>query len=399
MAIREDFPFFQQQGDTHPYYYFDSAATSLTPIAVIEAMNLYYEQFNANIDRSVHRLSQQATQAYEQARVEVANYLQVAPHEVIFTSGTTASLNALADRLVRQLVQPGDEIWLTALEHHANLIPWQVLAQQTGAVLRFLPVTSDYQIDVTQLAHLDMSHAKVLTIHHISNVLGVEQPLAEIVQWAKSHQLCVIVDGAQAVAHLDESLKGLAVDAYCFSGHKIYGPTGIGVCYLDEKWHDICWPFQYGGGMIHTVELTRSTFADAPQKFEGGTPPIAEAIGLAKALNWLVPYRQAMPNHIADLTERLAQGLRQIEGIHVYGAANGIVSFNLEGVHPHDMATAYDEVGIAVRAGHHCAQPLMREFQVHAMVRASLALYNTQAEVDYFLTQTQQIKEFFAQWQ
>lgn len=393
---RQDFPILMQQVNGEPLVYFDNAATTQKPTAVLETMQRYYQHDNANIHRGVHTLAERATRQYEAARQTVADFIQAEVNEVIFTSGTTASINFLARGLVEPRLQAGDQIVITYLEHHSNLVPWQVLAKRQACELVFAPLTDTYQVDLAALSALDTSRIKVLAIQHVSNVLGVEQPLRQLVQWAQKHQILVVVDGAQAVSHLPIDVQQLGVDAYCFSGHKLYGPTGIGVCYLNEKWHDDCEPVHYGGEMIHYVGDTDSNYKASPWKFEAGTPPIAEAIGLATAIRYVQSIGLAtIQAHEADLLEQLVDGLRQIGGIQLYGAGNGIVSFNIEGVHPHDAATAFDMEGIALRAGHHCAQPLMRRLDVPATLRASLALYNTRAEVEQMIASTRRVKEFF----
>ena len=395
--IREQFPILAQQVNGEVLVYLDNAASTQKPQAVLDAMMQFYQNDYANIHRGVHTLAERATQHYEEARRIVANFIHAKPEEVIFTSGTTAGINFIARSLVEPMLQAGDQILLTRVEHHSNLVPWQALAQRVQAELVFAPLNEQFQVDMTALS---TNRIKVLAIHHISNVLGVEQPIQELVKWAKEHGILVIVDGAQATAHKKIDLQLLDADAYCFSGHKLYGPTGIGVCYLNAKWHDICEPFNYGGEMIYSVGDTNSSYKNAPWKFEGGTPPIVQASGLATAIQFVESIGfDKIVAHEQALTEHLAEGLRQIEGVTVYGAGNGIVSFNIEGVHPHDAATGYDMEGIAIRAGHHCAQPLMRQLGVPATLRASIAIYNTLDEMDKMIQATYKVKEFFTQWQ
>lgn len=391
--ISQQFPILSQRVNGEPLIYLDNAATTQKPHAVLEAMLRFYQEDNANIHRGVHTLSQRATALYEKARQVVAQFIHADVEEVIFTSGTTAGLNFIARGLVEPQLKVGDQIVVTILEHHSNLVPWQMLAKRVGAQLVYAPLTQDYQID---LAALSPEKIKVIAIHHVSNVLGVEQPIADIVAWARQHDILVVVDGAQAVAHQPVNVHQLGVDAYCFSGHKLYGPTGVGVCYLAKRYHHITEPVHYGGEMIYQVGDYESNFKAAPWKFEGGTPPIAQVVGLQQAIEWLTQFDWSMiETHEQQLTQHLAKGLRAIDGVTVYGANRGIVSFNLEGIHPHDVATAFDMEGIAVRAGHHCAQPLMRHLQVQATVRASVALYNTCEEVEHFIMITRKIKEFF----
>ncbi|MCW6665620.1 SufS family cysteine desulfurase [Aerococcaceae bacterium NML191219] len=393
---RVDFPILAQSVNDEPLIYFDNAATTQKPLAVLNAMQAFYQRDYANIHRGVHTLAERSTHLYEQARQTVADFIHAKVHEVIFTSGTTAGINFLARGLVEPRLQAGDYILTTYLEHHSNLVPWQALAQRKECELMFTPLTENYQVDLSALMQLDTSRVKALAIQHVSNVLGVAQPIAQLVGWAKERDILVIVDGAQAVPHLEVDMRQLGVDAYCFSGHKLYGPTGIGVCYLNERWHADCEPIHYGGEMIHYVGDQVSDYKESPWKFEAGTPPIAEAIGLAAAIRYVQAIGlEQISTHETALLQRLVEGLQQVKGVQLYGIGHGIVSFNIDGVHPHDAATAYDMEGIALRAGHHCAQPLMRRLNVPATLRASLALYNTQAEVDRMIVSTKRVREFF----
>lgn len=397
--LRQQFPILNQTVNDEPLIYFDNAATTQKPQVVLDAMMRYYQEDNANIHRGVHSLAERATTQYEAVRSKVAQFIGAkAMNEIIYTSGTTASLNFLARGLVEPLMKKGDIILTTTLEHHSNFVPWQAVCQRTGAKLKMLPLTEDFTVDLAQLPQAEaLKSVKALVIQHVSNVLGVEQPVRQLTEWAHQHNIIVIVDGAQAVAHQSLDIEALGVDAYCFSGHKLYGPTGIGICYLNRRHHATCQPFFYGGEMIHYVGDETSNYKEAPWKFEGGTPPIAEVIGLGAAIDWLNDIgMKPLQTHVQQLTQRLTQGMSEIDGVTVYHQGqNGILSFNIEGVHPHDAATGYDMEGIAVRAGHHCAQPLMRYLGVHATLRASLAVYNTEAEVNHFIEVTKKVKEFF----
>ena len=397
--LRQQFPILNQTVNDEPMIYFDNAATTQKPQVVLEAMMRYYQEDNANIHRGVHSLAERATTQYEAVRSKVAQFIGAkATNEIIYTSGTTASLNFLARGLIEPIMKKGDIILTTTLEHHSNYVPWQAVCQRTGAKLKMLPLTEDFTVDLAQLPQAEaLKSVKALVIQHVSNVLGVEQPLRQLTEWAHQHNIVVIVDGAQAVAHQSLDIEALGVDAYCFSGHKLYGPTGIGICYLNRRHHATCQPFFYGGEMIHYVGDETSNYKEAPWKFEGGTPPIAEVIGLGAAIDWLNDIgMKPLQTHVQQLTQRLTQGMSEIDGVTVYHQGqNGILSFNIEGVHPHDAATGYDMEGIAVRAGHHCAQPLMRYLGVHATLRASLAVYNTEAEVNHFIEVTKNVKEFF----
>ena len=413
-TIRRAFPALHQVVNDERLIYFDNAATTHKPQAVIDRLVKFYQQDNANIHRGVHTLAQRATDQYERARQTVANFIgSQSASEISFTSGTTAALNHLARGLVEPQLKAGDQIMVTALEHHSNLVPWQEVAKRTGAELIYAPLDPlTGKVDIVRLANeTDTRRLKAIAIQHVSNVLGVEQPIKAITDWAHQqardiqpnpHDILVIVDGAQAVAHQPVNVQALGVDAYCFSGHKLYAPTGIGVCYLQAKHHDRTQPTQFGGEMIHLVGDYQSNYKQAPWKFEAGTPPIAQAIALAEAIEFLTQFDwQTLQVHEKNLTHQLVQGLQSISGITLLHPPqqadyHGIVSYNIEGVHPHDAATGYDQEGIAIRAGHHCAQPLMRYLNVTATLRASLSLYNTQAEVEQFLQSTQAIKEFFA---
>ena len=413
-TIRRAFPALHQVVNDERLIYFDNAATTHKPQAVIDRLVKFYQQDNANIHRGVHTLAQRATDQYERARQTVANFIgSQSASEISFTSGTTASLNHLARGLVEPQLKAGDQIMVTALEHHSNLVPWQEVAKRTGAELIYAPLDPlTGKVDIVRLANeTDTRRLKAIAIQHVSNVLGVEQPIKAITDWAHQqardiqpnpHDILVIVDGAQAVAHQPVNVQALGVDAYCFSGHKLYAPTGIGVCYLQAKHHDRTQPTQFGGEMIHLVGDYQSNYKQAPWKFEAGTPPIAQAIALAEAIEFLTQFDwQTLQVREKNLTHQLVQGLQSISGITLLHPPqqadyHGIVSYNIEGIHPHDAATGYDQEGIAIRAGHHCAQPLMRYLNVTATLRASLSLYNTQAEVEQFLQSTQAIKEFFA---
>ncbi|MFK8243379.1 MULTISPECIES: SufS family cysteine desulfurase [unclassified Facklamia] len=398
-AIHEQFPILHQAINGERLIYLDSAATTQKPEVVIQAMRHYYEQDNANIHRGVHTLAQRATQQYESVRQQIATFMNAEQaDEIIFTSGTTASINFLSERLVAPYLTTDDVVVVTALEHHSNLVPWQEVTKKIGAQLQFMPLDNHYQADLTQLAQQEwVDKIKVIAIQHVSNVLGVEQPIQAISKWAHERGIIVLVDGAQAAAHLPLDVATWGVDAYCWSGHKVYGPTGVGVCYLAKRHHERCLPFFYGGEMIHFVGDRESNYKEAPWKFEGGTPPIAQVIGLGKAIEWLQTLNQVERlQHEQHVTQELYSRLVDMDGIDVYGyGENGIVSFNIVGVHPHDAATGYDMEGIAVRAGHHCAQPLMRLLGVNATLRASTALYTTKDDVEHFIVATQKIKEFF----
>lgn len=399
--IRQDFPILDQEINHEPLIYFDNAATTQKPQSVIQAMVNYYQRDNANIHRGVHTLAQRATDLYEESRQKVATFIGAQPNEIIFNRGTTEGLNFLIRSLIEPVVQAGDRILTTKLEHHSALVPVQALCERRQAQLEFLPLQAEnWQVDLSALEKLDSQNIKAVVIQQMSNVLGVIQPIKSIVKWAKQYGILVIVDGAQAVPHLKVDVKDLGVDGYCWSAHKMYGPTGIGTCYLAEEYHETTPPLFYGGEMIHHVGDYHSDFKESPWKYEAGTMPIAQVVGFGAAIDYMkqVSYANIQQSQ-ASLGQTLYQGMSAIEGVELYQqvehAQQGIVSFNLQGIHPHDVATAYDLEGIAVRAGHHCCQPLMRELNCQATVRASLAIYNTPAEIDRFLAVTKKVRDFF----
>lgn len=395
---RKDFRLLNQLDKTDPYIYFDNAATSLTPDCVVEAVSHYYYQLNTNIHRGVYQRAATTTDAYEKARKKVADWINADHDSVIFTKSTTEGLNLITQGLVKPMLSSGDRIWLTHLEHHSNLVPWQMVAKDTGARLEYMPLKSNYQVDIEALDNLVDERVKVIAINHVSNVVGQIQPLQDLCDWAKARNIMVIVDGAQAVAHLTVDVQQLGVAAYCFSGHKMFGPTGIGVCYIHSDFTRQTQPLLYGGEMIYRVEEQTASFKDSPYKFEGGTPPIAQAIGLARAIDYIETLnKETIHLYTSQLGGYLYHQLAAISHISIYSEDTkcGIISFNIDGVHPHDAATAYDQYGIALRAGHHCCQPLMRQLQIPACLRASLSFYNTKTEVDQFIYATKEIEAFF----
>lgn len=400
--IRQAFPILDQQVNEESLIYFDNAATSQSPQVVIDAMVAFYQQDRANVHRGVHTLSERATQAFEEGRQRIAQFIQ-APHSdcISFSSGTTDSLNKLARGLIEPRLQEGDLLLTTRLEHHSNLVPWQEVCKRTGAKLDFLPLTDQFLVDLDQLDdRYQEQSVKAIVIHHCSNVLGVSQPLQALCQWAHQRNALVVVDGAQGAPHQPIRVQDWQVDAYAFSSHKMYGPTGLGVTYLAPQHHETCLPVNFGGEMIHLVEDYQSNYKRAPWKFEAGTQPLAQVIGLTHAIDWIQSIGiESIRSHETLLGERLYRGLQSLDGVTLFtpqeASHHGILSFNIDGVHPHDAATGYDQLGIALRAGHHCAQPLMRLLGVPATLRASVMVYNTIEEVDRFIEATQEIKEFF----
>ncbi|MBJ6745564.1 cysteine desulfurase [Streptococcus sp. 121] len=398
--IQKDFPILDQQVHDEDLVYLDSAATSQKPCAVIEAMDRYYQEINANVHRGVHSLGESATQAYEEARRKVASFIGAASErEVIFTRGTTTGLNHLARMLEPQL-SPGDEVLISIMEHHSNIVPWQQVCQRTGAKLVYVYL-KDGRLDLDDVKAKLNPATQVVSLAHVSNVLGIENPIAEIADWVHDVGAYLVVDGAQSVPHLPVDVQQLEVDFLVFSGHKMMGPTGIGVLYGKESHLKELEPVEFGGEMIDFVFEQESTWTDLPWKLEAGTPPIAEAIGLGAAVDYLNDLgMDRLAAQDKDLLAYLWRGLQSVEGVEIYGPPSlegrtGLISFNLEGLHPHDVATALDYEGVAVRAGHHCAQPLLSYLGVGATLRASLYAYNTKEDCDRLVQALEKTKEFF----
>lgn len=388
-AIREQFPALRQKVYGKPLIYFDNGATSQKPQVVLDTLAQYYALENANIHRGVHYLSQQATSAYEAARRSIQQYIGAkAPEEIIFTKGTTDSINLVAFSFGERL-QPSDEILITAMEHHSNIVPWQLLCERKKCVLRVVPISKKGELDLEAFENMLSERTKLVALTHISNTLGTINPVKELI--AKAHQIGakVLLDGAQSIQHLTIDVKDLNCDFYTFSGHKVFGPTGIGILYGKEALLDTMPPYQGGGDMISKVTFERSTYNTLPLKFEAGTPHIAGAIGLGSAIDFLKSIdMQAAAAHERELT-KYAQGiLDTFEGLHIIGEAKNktsVVSFIIDKMHPFDIGTLLDKQGIAVRTGHHCTQPLMDFFQIPGTVRASFAFYNTKEEIDTFV--------------
>ncbi|MED4973087.1 cysteine desulfurase [Geobacillus kaustophilus NBRC 102445] len=398
--IRALFPILHQDVNGHPLVYFDSAATSQKPLPVIEALDRYYREYNSNVHRGVHTLGTKATDAYEGAREKVRRFLNAqSAQEIIFTRGTTAALNLVAASYGRANVKEGDEIVITYMEHHSNLIPWQQLAKQTGATLKYIPMQEDGTIDLRDVEATVTEAAKIVAIAHVSNVLGTINPVREIARLAHERGAVVVVDAAQSAPHMKVDVQELDCDFLALSGHKMCGPTGIGVLYGKKKWLEQMEPVEFGGEMIDFVELYDSTWKELPWKFEGGTPIIAGAIGLGAAIDFLEQVGlDAIAAHEHELAQYALERMADIDGVTVYGPKEraGLVTFNIEGVHPHDVATVLDAEGVAIRAGHHCAQPLMKWLGVTATARASFYLYNTKEEIDAFIAALQKAKEYFS---
>jgi cysteine desulfurase/selenocysteine lyase len=402
LEIRKDFPIFEQVINGHPLVYLDSAATSQKPRAVIEALERYYREANSNVHRGVHTLGSRATEAYELAREKVARFINApTANQVIFTRGTTESLNMVAYGYARQKLHEGDEIVLTPAEHHSNLIPWQQAARVTGATLKYIPLQEDGTITLDDVRETITENTKLVAIAHVSNVLGTIHPIREIAKLAHAVGAVLVVDGAQSVPHMPVDVQNLDCDFLAFSGHKMCGPTGVGVLYGKRELLEQMEPTYFGGEMIDVVELYEATWKEIPWKFEGGTPIIAGAIGLGAAIDYLTQIGvEEIRRHDQELAAYALERLQALPGVTVYGPKGGkdrggLVTFNVEGVHPHDVSTVLDSEGIAIRAGHHCAQPLMRWLKVPATARASFYLYNTEADVDALVHGLNTVKEFF----
>jgi cysteine desulfurase/selenocysteine lyase len=399
-AVRRDFPILGITVRGRPLVYLDNAATSQKPQAVIDAIGRFYATGNANIHRGVYALSEQATVAYDQARSRVARFLGAAsPSEIVFTRGTTEAINLVAQSWGRAHLGAGDEILVTAMEHHSNLIPWQLIAEQTGAVLRAAPINQQGELDLEAWHRLLSDRTRLVAVTHVSNALGTLNPIRELADAAHARGAVVVVDGAQSAPHLPIDVVALGCDFFACSGHKLYGPTGIGVLYGRAELLQRMPPWQGGGGMIASVTLERSTWAEAPARFEAGTPPIAQAIGLAAALDYIDGIGfEAISVWEDALLRRAVELVGAVPSVRLIGTAAhraAVLSFLVEGIHPHDVGAVLDDEGIAVRAGHHCAQPVMRHFGIPATLRASFAFYNTMEEVETLARGLGRVREVF----
>ncbi|PGL66838.1 cysteine desulfurase [Bacillus sp. AFS055030] len=399
-AIREAFPILNQEVNGHPLVYLDSAATSQKPVQVIEAVANYYKEINSNVHRGVHTLGTRATDAYEGARDKVRKFINASSiEEIIFTRGTTTAINTVAASYGRTNLKAGDEIVISYMEHHSNIIPWQQVAKSTGATLKYLPLEEDGSISVEQARATINSNTKIVAIMYVSNVLGSINPVKEIAAIAHQNGAIMLVDGAQSTPHMKVDVQDLDCDFYAFSGHKMCAPTGIGVLYGKKHLLENMEPIEFGGEMIDFVDLQDSTWKELPWKFEGGTPIIAGAVGLGAAIDFLTEIgMDNIEKHEHEIANYALEQLSTVKGVTIYGPKHraGLVTFNVEDVHPHDVATVLDVEGIAVRAGHHCAQPLMRWLKVSATARASFYLYNTKEDVDAFVRGLLKTKEYFS---
>jgi len=399
--LREDFPILSERVRGKPLVYLDNAATSQKPRPVIEAVTRFYSSENANIHRGVHFLSERATLAYDAVRERVARFLNASSaREIVFTRGTTEAINLVAQSWGRSALRAGDEILITGMEHHSNIVPWQLLAAATGAIVRAVPITDAGELDLEAFDRLLTERTKLLAVVHLSNALGTINPVREMVARARERGVVTLVDGAQSAPHLPVDVQAIGCDFYAFSGHKVFGPTGIGALYGRSALLERMPPWQGGGDMIETVTLERTTFAAPPARFEAGTPMIAEVIGLGAALEYVESVgRTALGTWEEELLTYATERVSELAGVRIIGTARGkasVLSFVVEGVHPHDVGAVLDDEGIAIRAGHHCAQPVMQRFGIPATVRASFAFYNTREEIDALVRGLRRVRTLFA---
>lgn len=400
-AIRNDFPILHQQVNGHPLVYLDNAASSQKPNQVIDAVANYYRQDNANVHRGVHRLSQRATDAYEGARDKVRGFVNAqTDKEIIFVRGATEAVNLVAQSFVRPQLQAGDEILISHMEHHANIVPWQMLCEQTGAKLKVIPMTTVGELDLSTLDELLTSKTKIMAIGHVSNALGTINPIKDMIAQAHAKNIPVLVDGAQAVPHMVVDVQDLECDFYVFSGHKMFAPTGIGALYGKQVLLEAMSPWQGGGDMILSVSFAHTEYNELPYKFEAGTPNIAGAIGLGAAIDYMNSLGIAnLAAHEHALLVAATEEVSALSGVRIIGTAAqkaSVLSFMIEGVHPHDVGTIFDQQGVAIRTGHHCAQPVMQFFGIPATARASFAFYNTFDEIDALVGGIKKVQELFA---
>ena len=394
--IRQDFPILNRQVNGKPLVYFDNAATSQTPQQVIDVIVDYYSNYNANIHRGVHTLSQEATDKYEAARKTIQNHFNAKnAYEIILTSGTTHSINLIASGFA-SLLNEKDELLVSALEHHSNIVPWQMLCEKTGATLKVIPMTNQGELDMQAYTNLLSKNTKLVFVNHISNALGTINPIETIIE--KAHQVgaAVLIDGAQACPHIKPDVQALDVDFYVTSAHKMCGPTGVGVLYGKEEWLKKLPPYQGGGEMIDQVTFEKTTYAGLPHKFEAGTPNICGGIAFGAAIDYMNAIGfDNIANYEHELLEYGTQKLLEIEGLKIYGTSKNktsVISFNLDGIHPYDVGTLLDKMGVAVRTGHHCTQPIMHFYKIPGTVRASFAFYNTKEEIDALVTAVKKAK-------
>ncbi len=401
MNIRTQFPILDQSVYGHPLVYFDNAATTQKPQSVIDVLMRYYTSLNSNIHRGAHYLAAQATDEYEQTRRAVQQFIGARhSHEIVFTRGTTESINLVASSFAQRFIREGDEVIVSGMEHHSNIVPWQMACERQGARLRVIPFSDEGVLDLDAYRGLFNDHTRLVAFNHVSNTLGTVNPVAEMVRIAHSHQVPVLVDGAQSIAHIKVDVQDLGCDFYCFSGHKMYGPMGVGVLYGREELLNEMPPYQGGGEMIKDVTFERTTYNELPFKFEAGTPAVGDVLGLRAAIDFM---QQVGVDAIAEQEQRLTdyamQQMQQIDGIRFFGTAPhkvSVISFLIGQAHPYDVGTLLDKLGIAVRTGHHCTQPIMDRYGIPGTVRASFAAYNTQEEIDIFIAALRRIAPMLA---
>ncbi|NRA91619.1 MAG: cysteine desulfurase [Psychroserpens sp.] len=399
-TVRKDFPILERKVNGKPLIYFDNAATSQTPQQVIDVIVDFYSNYNANIHRGVHALSQEATDLYEQARVKIQKHFNAKhTHEIILTSGTTHSINLVASGFT-SLLKKGDEVIISALEHHSNIVPWQMLCERTGAQLKVIPMNLKGELEMQAYDELLSDRTKLVFVNHISNALGTINPIKRIIDKAHEFGAAVLIDGAQATPHLVPDVQALDVDFYVTSAHKICGPTGVGMLYSKESWLKKLPPYQGGGEMIAEVTFEKTTYADLPHKFEAGTPNICGGIAFGAAIDYMNGIGfENIHAYEQELLEYATKKLLQIEGLKIYGTSENktsVISFNIDGIHPYDIGTLLDKMGIAVRTGHHCAQPIMDFYQIPGTVRASFSFYNTKSEIDSLVEGVKKAKMMLA---
>lgn len=399
--LREEFPILKQMIHGKPLCYLDNAATTQKPQAVINTLTDYYSRINSNIHRGVHSLSEAATKAFEDSRIKVRNFLNASSEkEIIFTKGTTEGINLVANSFGRSNIKEGDEIIISGMEHHSNIVPWQLLCEEKKAILKVIPVSDEGEIILEEFEKLITDKTKLISVVYVSNSLGTINPVEKIIEVAHSKHTPVLLDGAQAVSHISVDVQKLDCDFFAFSGHKLYGPTGIGILYGKQKYLELMPPFLGGGDMISKVTFEQTTFNDLPYKFEAGTSNIADAIGLGAAVDYVqsIGYEN-IPSHENEILNYASEEISKINGLKIIGTSkrkSGVISFVLENIHPHDVGTFLDFEGIAIRTGHHCTQPLMNRFKIPATSRASFAIYNTKEEVDILVNGIKKVIEVFS---
>ena len=399
--VKEEFPILSKNINNKPLIYLDNASTTQKPKSVIDAIQNYYESTNSNIHRGVHHLSQKATEEYERSRETIQHFIGAdSSKEIIFVRGATEAVNLVANSYVKPLLSEGDNIIISQMEHHANIVPWQIMAKEKGTDIRVIPINNAGELIIEEIDSLIDEKTKFISLNHVSNSLGTINPIRKLIQKAHKNDIRIMIDGAQAVQHMKVNVVELDVDFYCFSGHKMYGPTGIGILYGKKEILDKMEPYQGGGDMIKSVTFEKTIYNDVPHIFEAGTPNIVGAIGLGKAVEFIEDITvEKIEKHELDLLNYATGKINQIEGVQIIGNSEekaSVISFVMEGIHPHDIGTIMDNLGIAIRAGHHCTQPVMDFYEIPATARASFAIYNTKEDVDKLIDGIQKTKEVFA---